>query len=95
MTPFMKTVFLGAALILAAAGCPSTIVVNGITVVEETWREAEPAVTARAKADLHCEDVTLKLLAVHPAGSPQEIEATGCDQSSTYVPGPDGWAQRP
>ena len=79
------------AILAFATGCPTTIVVDGTTVREDAWTEAAASVTARARTDLGCEEIKLKLLDLHPAGTPRKIGAAGCDKTATYVPGPDGW----
>src|SRR5262245_12405970 len=63
--PSMKssTVLLGAVTLLATA-CPTMITVDGISVPQARWVEAEAAVSQRAKSDLDCEDVKLKLLKI-------------------------------
>jgi hypothetical protein len=78
-----------------ALGCPSTLVVDGITVRQDSWQEAEVEVTDQDKSDLGCEDITLKLMAVHPAASPTKIGAAGCGKNTIYVPGDNGWVQQP
>lgn len=80
---------------VSVMGCPSTVVVSGITVVEDAWADASASVTARAKADFACEDIQLTLLEVHPAGSPERVSAAGCGKESTYVPGDSGWVPAP
>lgn len=80
---------------LLVAGCPSMMVVDGISVRQDDWGAAEAAVSARAKADFGCDDVKLTLKKVHPAGSPTQIAAAGCGKSGTYVSSGNGWAAPP
>ncbi len=85
-----NTALLGFVAVLVA-GCPSMMVVDGISVRQDDWLEAEAAVSARAKADFGCEDVKLTLKKVHPAASPTQVDAAGCGKTGTYVQGEAGW----
>jgi hypothetical protein len=80
---------------LLASGCPTMITVDGISVPEHEWAQAEAAVRERAKSDFACDDVKLTLLKIHPAGSPTTVGAAGCEKTGTYVHAESGWVPKP
>ena len=95
MLPDMPRLALALVALTALLGCPPTMTVDGQTVRVDAWTEAEKTVRERARVELDCDTPELHLVALHPAGSPREIEVRGCGAPVTYVPSKKGWEQRP
>ena len=86
----LRTVYSLSALlliVLVATGCRPTIKVNGITVIEDSWKRAETIVLERAVTDLDCprEQLQTSLIEVSVQAEVLRIEASGCGAKQIYL----------
>lgn len=82
----MKNLWIVAALGVLAMSCGRVIVVDGIRVYEDNWRETTEELTPRASFDFDCAPQGLEFSLLQKAGRhPSSVGVTGCGRRATYT----------
>lgn len=77
--------FIAAAIL--AAGCGGKLLlINGIEVRENYWKEAVRSLEGRASSEMQCPTTSLDFLLLQRDGrDPTQITVSGCGKQATYV----------
>lgn len=82
----VRSLFALSLLVILATGCRPTIKVNGITVIEDSWKRAEAIVLERATVDLDCprDQLETSLVEVSVQAEVRRLRVSGCNSEQVY-----------